>query len=354
MGGLIGRLCFLRDIAKVKPVGIILDGNHITDLVSLSKRAEEAKFDSVWATELYRTTFQQLSAVANSTQNIKLGTAVALAFVRSPLITALTALDVDEVSNGRLILGLGTGAKRTNEMWHGIDHGKPVTRIKECIELVRLFSSGVHTGDPISYEGEYYKISTKGYHRAFKPARDSMPIYLAGVGANMVRASAEVADGYLGHVVCSLRYIKEVVSKSIASGLKDSNRTKGDFRSCSILTCAISDDKKQALEAARATIAFYATVRTYEPPFKLHGFTEETQKVRDAFFKRDIKEMIASVTDDMVNTFAIVGTPSECRKRVDEYREYIDLPILSAPHYYLDFEEVKHYQDAILDTFALD
>ena len=279
----------------------------------------------------------------------KLGTAVALAFVRSPLITSLTALDLDEISNGRLILGLGTGAKRTNEMWHGISHGKPVARIKECIELIKLFSAGVHKGDPLLFEGEYYNVSTKGYHRAFKPLRENFPVYLAGVGSNMVKASAEVADGYLGHVVCSLRYIKEVVNKNILSGLKESGRSKEDFKTCSIMTCAISENKKEALEAARATIAFYATVRTYEPPFKLHGFTSETEKVRDSFFKRDIKKMIS-----WVNTFAIVGTPSECRKKVEKYREYIDLPILSAPHYYLDFEEVKHYQDAILDTFSQD
>lgn len=336
----------------MKPVGLILDANKISDLTVLAKKAEDANFDSVWATELYRTTFQQLSAVANSTQNIKLGTAVALAFVRSPLITSLTAFDLDEISNGRLILGLGTGAKRTNEMWHGISHGKPVTRIKECIELIRLINSAANSGEVLSFEGEYYNISTKGYHRAFKPIRDSFPIYLAAVGSNMTRASAEVADGYLGHVVCSLRYLKEVVNKNILSGLKISGRSKDDFKSCSIITCAISDNKKQAMEAARSTIAFYATVRTYEPPFKLHGFQEQSQRVREAFFNRDIKTMINSVSDDMVNTFAVVGTPSECRKKIDEYREYIDLPILSAPHYYLDFEEVKQYQDSILDTFG--
>ena len=336
----------------MKPVGLILDANSISDLTVLAEKAEDANFDSVWATELYRTTFQQLSAVANSTRNIKLGTAVALAFVRSPLITSLTALDLDEISEGRLILGLGTGAKRTNEMWHGVNHGKPVTRIKECIELIRLISSGIHNGDVLSFEGEYYNISTKGYHRAFKPVRESFPIYLAGVGSNMVSASAEVADGYLGHVVCSLKYIKEVVNKSIRSGLKKSCRTKKDFKISSIITCAISENKQSAFEAARATIAFYATVRTYEPPFKLHGFQEQTERVRDAFFKRDIKTMINSVSDDMVNTFAVVGTPSECRDRIDEYREYLDLPILSAPHYYLDFEEVKQYQNAILDTFG--
>lgn len=336
----------------MKPVGLILDANSISDLTVLAKKAEDANFDSVWATELYRTTFQQLSAVANSTNNIKLGTAVALAFVRSPLITSLTALDLDEISEGRLILGLGTGAKRTNEMWHGVNHGKPVTRIKECIELIRLISSGAHKDEVLSFKGEYYDISTKGYHRAFEPVRESFPIYLAGVGSNMIRASAEVADGYLGHVVCSLKYIKDVVSKGIQSGLKKSNRTKKDFKTCSIITCAISENKKDAIEAARATIAFYATVRTYEPPFKLHRFQKQTELVREAFFKRDIKTMISSVSDDMVNTFAVVGTPSECRNKIDEYREYLDLPILSAPHYYLDFEEVKQYQNAILDTFG--
>jgi len=336
----------------VKPVGLILDANNISDLALLAKQAEEANFDSVWATELYRTAFQQLSAVAHSTQKIKLGTAVALAFVRSPLITSLTSLDLDEISNGRLILGLGTGAKRTNEMWHGLNHGKPVTRIKECLQLIRLLSSGVHLGDPLSYEGEYYNISTKGYHRAYKPLRDRFPIYLAGVGSNMISAAGEVADGYLGHVVCSLRYIKEVVDKSIAKGLKTSTRERESFKSCSIITCAISDNKKEALEAARATIAFYATVKTYDPPFKLHGFENETEKVRAAFFNSDIKKMIKSVSDDMVNTFAVVGSASECRKKIDEYREYLDLPILSAPHYFLDFEEVKKYQSAIIHTFG--
>jgi len=336
----------------VKPVGLILDGNRISDIVSLAKEAEDAGFESVWATELYRTSFQQLAAVAAETQSIKLGTAVALAFVRSPLITSLTALDLDEVSRGRLILGLGSGAKRTNELWHGLTHGKPVTRMRECIEVIRHIIGASHLAGPISYEGEYYNISTRGYHRAFKPVRDSIPIYLAGVGATMTQAAGEVADGYIGHVVCSLRYIKDVVSKSLKKGMKSGNKDPNNFTTASIITCAVSQDKKRARQAARATIAFYSTVRTYEPPFKLHGFEKETVKIREAFFNRDVEAMIENVSDDMVDTFAIVGTPEECRKRVKEYLDYIDLPILSAPHYYLDFEEVSEYQKAILDTFS--
>jgi probable F420-dependent oxidoreductase len=336
----------------MKPVGLILDGDRLPDIVCLAKEAESAGFDSVWATELYRTSFQQLAAVAAETRNIKLGTAVALAFVRSPLITSLTALDLDEVSRGRLILGLGSGAKRTNELWHGLAHGKPVTRIKECIEVIRRVISASHLEDPISFEGEYYDINTRGYHRAFKPERDNVPIYLAGVGAAMTQAAGEVADGYIGHVVCSLRYLREVVTKSLDRGLNSSYKDRNNFTTASIITCAVSKDIKRAKEAARATIAFYSTVRTYGPPFKLHGFEKETVKIREAFFNRDVKGMIKNVSDDMVDTFAIVGAPGECRKRVKEYMEVLDLPILSAPHYYLDFEEVREYQKAILDTFS--
>ncbi len=336
----------------MKNTGLILDGKNISDLAALAKEAEGAGFDSVWATELYRTSFQQLSAVASATSAIKLGTAVALAFVRSPLITALTAIDLDEVSNGRLILGLGTGAKRTNEMWHGISHGKPVSRIKECIDVVRVITAKSHMDEPVSYSGDYYKISTKGYHRPFKPFRENIPIYLAGVGKYMTQAAGEVADGYLGHVVCSLRYIKDVISKSLKMGLRNSGRDRRDFKVASIITCAVSDNKKEAMQAARATIAFYSTVRTYEPPFKLHGFEKEAAKIREAFLKKDIKSMLDSVTDDLVNTFAVVGNAHECRKKVEQYRDHLDLPILSAPHYFLDYEVVKEYQRAILKTFG--
>ncbi|MGB7291538.1 MAG: LLM class flavin-dependent oxidoreductase, partial [Thermodesulfobacteriota bacterium] len=256
----------------MRRVGIILDAESMSDIVELSQNAEAAGFDSVWTTELYRTSFQQLSVAALSTNKIRLGTAVTLAFTRSPLITSLAALDLDELSKGRLILGLGSGAKRTNENFHGIAYGKPVARIKECIELIRLITSDAKRHDPVKFEGEYYNVDLSGYHRPFKSYRERIPIFLAGVGSYMVRAAAEVADGYLGHVVCSLRYIKEIVSKSLKEGFEKTGKEGRNFQKASIITCAISEKKSDAKEAAKRTIAFYATVRTYQPPFVLHGF----------------------------------------------------------------------------------
>jgi probable F420-dependent oxidoreductase len=306
----------------------------------------------VWTTELYRTSFQQLSVAAQATKKIRLGTAVALAFTRSPFITAVTSMDIDEISNGRLILGLGSGAKRTNEMWHGVEHGKPVTKIKECIKIIKNIIQTSHLNEDFVFKGQYFNINTKGYYRAFKPVRENVPIFLAGIGKQMTEASGEVADGYLGHVVCSKKYLSETVIKSIKKGLSISGRNKKDFTISSIITCAVSDNKKEALEAARATIAFYATVRTYEPPFKVHGFESQCKKIRDAYFKRDIRAMIKNVTDDMVNTFAVVGNAGDCRKEVEQYKGLIDLPILSAPHYFIDFELVQKFQIGILEAFG--
>ncbi|NIP29821.1 MAG: LLM class flavin-dependent oxidoreductase, partial [Candidatus Dadabacteria bacterium] len=331
--------------------GLILDAHSLNDLMELAKEAEDAGFHSIWATELYRTSFQQLAAAASVTSKIKLGTAVALAFVRSPLITSITCLDLDELSKGRLILGLGTGARRTNENFHGIKFGdKPATRIRECIEIIKSIIKNSHTGNEIIVDSEFYKINTKGYKRAFNPIRENIPVYLAGIGEKMIKNSAKSADGYLGHVVCSLKYIKEVVIPSINHGME--KRDKGDFKICSIITCAVSDDVEKAREAAKGTIAFYATVRTYEPPFKLHGFTDQTRKIREAYFNKDSRMMIDCVTDEMVDTFAVVGNETYCREKINEYKEFIDLPILSAPHYYLDFMEVRKYQKSLIKAFG--
>jgi len=287
--------------------GLILDAETLNDLKTLSLNAENAGFHSVWSTELYRTSFQQISTAAQSTCKINLGTAVSLAFTRSPLITALTALDLDEQTNGRFILGLGTGAKYTNEKYHGIHYGKPVKRIKEYVEIVRHLITSSHKEESYKFDGEYYKLNTKGYKRAFKPIRENIDIYLAGIGSNMIKACGEVADGYIGHVVCSYNYLKENVLPALNSGLNLSKKNKNDFKKCSIITCAVSDNIEKAINDTKATIGFYATVKTYNEPFILHGFENDLKNIRDAYFKNNIKKMIDSVPDEMVNTFAIVG-----------------------------------------------
>lgn len=331
--------------------GMILDAYSLSDVMDLAVRAEKAGFHSVWVTELYRSAFGQLSAVASVTEKILLGTAVSLAFTRSPLVTSLTLMDIDELSGGRAVLGLGTGAKRTNEKFHNSVFGKPVKHISECTELVRLYVSSLHKDSNIIYSGEYYNVDMKGFKRPFPPIRDDVPIFLAGIGKNMIRTAAVNGDGYIGHVVCSKDYIRNVVLPQINSGLEE-NLNRERFCISSIITCAVSDNIQKARRAARATIAFYALVRTYEPPFRMHGFLDQTQKIRDAYFRKDVEGMISNVPDDMLDTFAVVGDSEYCKQKINEYREYINLPILSVPHYFIDYKEVREYQNNLLEVFG--
>ncbi|MGI9534684.1 MAG: LLM class flavin-dependent oxidoreductase [Thermodesulfobacteriota bacterium] len=332
--------------------GLILDAVSINDLKELAVKAENSSFHSIWATELYRTSFQQLAAAASVTTNIKLGTAVALAFTRSPLITALTALDLDEFSEGRMILGLGTGAKNTNERYHGIYYGKPVKRIKECLEIINHYISSSYEVNEFKYKGDYYDINTRGFKRAFKPVRENIPFFLAGIGEKMIKSSAQLADGYLGHVVCSLNYLKRIVLPAINNGLVESDKNRSNFTVSSIITCAVTDNYEKAKRAAKATIGFYATVKTYRKPFEMAGFSDQAERIRKCYFDGDIKGMIDNVTDEMVEEFSVIGDDDRCREKIENYRDIIDLPILSAPHYFIDYEEVKEYQNGLLRVFG--
>ncbi len=329
--------------------GLILDAKYLNDLKVLSQKAENAGIHSLWSTELYRTSFQQISTALHSTNQIKLGTAISLAFVRSPLITALTALDLDEQSEGRFILGLGTGAKYTNEKYHGTEFGKPVKRIKECIEIIKYFLKNSHKSENYEYNGDYYSINTKGYKRAFKPYRDSVDIYLAGIGKSMIKTAGEVADGYIGHVVCSYDYLSDIVLPSLNEGLNSAKKNQNNFIKASIITCAVSDNIEKAVNDVKATIGFYATVKTYRQPFLKHGFENDLKNIRNAYFSNDITKMINSVPDRMVDIFSIVGDKKSCLNRINKYREIIDLPILSVPHYFIDFGDVKIYQNNLIE-----
>ena len=145
------------------------------DLARLASRAEAAGFDALWTQEMFHDPFLPLSAAATSTSRINLGTSIALAFVRSPWVTALSALDLDILSQGRFILGLGTGLKRFNERWHGVAYGKPTPHIRECVQVIRLIMERAHTGEPIRFSGQYYDLDLQGWHRPVAPVSRQNP-----------------------------------------------------------------------------------------------------------------------------------------------------------------------------------
>ena len=331
-----------------------LDDKSLPLMIERAKRAEAAGFEGLWAGELAGTPYVNCAAVAGFTEKIKLGTAVAYGFVRSPMTTALTALDLDRLTGGRFILGLSTSLKRITESWHNVTFGKPIPHIKETVELIRLIMENAHKGRPIVSKGEYHDVNIAGYIRPWRPVREKIPIYLGAVGPGMIRTAGEVGDGLLAHPVYTLKYIKEVMQPNIEEGLRRSGRDRKDFAVYLYIDVLISDDREQALEIARGTPAFYATVRAYAPFFALHGFEDEAKQIRETF--REAKGFTpkanAIVTDEMAEAFVVIGNADEVKAKVAEYAEFADGIILQTPTQGMRRADREPWENAVFDVFG--
>ncbi len=333
-------------------ISIAAIGDTTDDLVEQARAAEAAGVDCVWAPELFRSSVTQATLLAASTERIGVGTGIAWAFTRSPFILAVSALDIDELSGGRFRLGLGAGVKRLNETWHGLEYGRPAPHLRETIEAVREIMAKAHRGEPIRYRGAYHDLDIRGWVRPHAPARETVPIYTAAVQEGMARMAGDVADGLIGHPMCSMRWLDEVLVANLEIGLQRSGRGRSDLDFIPTVCCAISDDEQAAREAARRTICFYATVRTYMPLWEMHGFGEAAAAVGDAFRAGEFAAMPSHVPDEMIDTYTAAGPLDKVRARVEQVAERADGLFLSPPTYFIPPEEVGEYQRRIVEGFA--
>lgn len=327
-------------------------GNSLADLADEARAAEAAGVDCVWSIELFRNSLTQAMWLASQTERIGVGTGIAWGFTRSPMIIALAALDADEASGGRFRLGLGAGVKRLNETWHGVDYGRPAPHLRETIEAVRLIVQKAGTGEPIRYQGAYHDIDIKGWQRPQPKARETIPIYTAAVQQGMARMAGDTADGMIGHPMCSLRWLDEVLVANFELGLKRSGRDRSSFDFLPSVCCAIDDDEKAAYEAARRSICFYSTVRTYMPLWELHGFGDAATAVGEAFKRGDFAAMPGCIPDEMVDTYCAAGALDKVRERVEAVAERADGVWLGPPMYFIEPERIAEYQARIIEEFG--
>ena len=341
-----------RGVGALDRISVAAIGTSVADLEAETKRAEAAGVECVWAPELFRSSVTQAAYLAGKTERIDVATGIAWAFTRSPFILAVSALDIDEMSGGRFRLGLGSGVKRLNETWHNAEYGKPAPHLREAIEATRLIMQQAGKGEPIRYEGSYYDIDIKGWVRPHPAPRESVPIYTAGVQGGMCRMAGDVADGLIGHPIQSLRWIDEVVVDSFEEGLSRSGRERKDFDYLPTVCCAIDDDEARAIEMARRTISFYATVKTYMPLWELHGFADNAVAAGEAFRRGDLAAVPAAISDEMVDAYCAAGPLDKVRARVEATAERADGLFLTPPTYFISPEELSEFQNRIIDAFG--
>ena len=309
---------------------IVVSRSSLADLAAAAKLAEEAEFASVWATEFYdHSAVVGLAAMAQATGSIGLGSAIAYGVGRSPMVLAAEAADLDELSGGRMTLGLGTGTQRMQRDWHGLDGEHAASRMAELIPLLRRLW---HLADgPVEHEGRFYRVSIQPTAPPRVPVRDTIPVYLAGVNPPMIRAAGAVADGLVGHPLFTRRYVEEVVRPALAEGAARRGRDT-PVPIAGYINCCVDEDRDAARRDAAALIAFNSTVSTYQAVLRLHGFDAEAAAIREGWEGRDFVAMAGAVSDEMIDTIALAGTADEVRERYEaDWAGLYETPLLWPP-----------------------
>lgn len=329
-------------------------GHTLAELADAARRAEQAGAEVLWVPELHRSAMLSAAAIAQATKTAKVGTAIALAFTRSPMVTALEALDLDELSGGRFILGLGSGVQRLNEDWHNARWGKPVAHLREVVRNIRHFWSACNTGEDIDLPGEFEPMRIRGYERPFPVGGGEIPIYLAAMGPAMTRLAGRVADGWISHELCSPAYLEQRVLPEIIAGVEAiGGRNRQDIDLVVSACCSVDPDPQVAVRRVAGLVGFYASVRTYADFFAFHGLAEDQQNVIEAFRSgRGADYLADAVSDDMVAALTITGDFDQVADRIAEYEGLADSVKLSPPTHGIAVEDTRAAQERIIELIA--
>ena len=287
----------------------------IDEVLQCSEIISKTNTDTIWVPETWgMENFSMLGAVSTKTTNQKIGSSIINIFSRSPSTIAMGAITVDSLSNGRLVLGLGTSSLPIVESFHGSSFEKPLQRMKEYVEIIRLVTSG----KKVNYDGDIFKLSN--FTLLIKPLRNEIPIYLAAINQKMVDLAWNIGNGVIFYLR-PLNEMKQTISKM-------QSKKKIDV-TCQLITC-VSENSEEAIERAKKTVAFYISVGDiYRKFLAKNGFKNETSNIFEEFKRSGFKSNHELVSDSMLNSLAISGTPDECKRQLTSFvNAGIDQPIL--------------------------
>ncbi len=285
----------------------------IADIAAAARTTEALGFDGVCAPEAGHDPFLPLTIAAEHTTKLQLGTNVAIAFPRSPMVTAQLAWDLQQLSGGRFNLGLGTQVKGHNELRYSTPWtAGPGPRLREYLQVLRAIFDGFTTGKVTPFAGEYYKFSL--LPPFFSPGPidyPAPPIYIAAVNTYMARLGGELCDGLRLHPIGTFAYTKAVVLPAIAAGAAKAGRTLADIEMIGAPFLAVGANEaevEKAKTALKQHVAFYASTRTYHTVLAHHGWEDIGTQLHQLSREGKWQELPKLVTDDMLAEWAIIAT----------------------------------------------
>lgn len=285
---------------------------HPARIGEIARQAEAAGFDGLWVTEAGHNPYIACALAASAAGGLTVGTDVAIAFPRSPMVTAQAAWDLAALSGGRFILGLGTQVKAHLEKRFSVPGDRPAARIREYILALRAIFDAFAGREKLRFEGEFYRFSllTDFFDPGPLEVADP-PIFLAGVNERLARIAGEVADGFCAHPVNSPKYLTEVVQAQIDEGAKAAGRDPGSVSVvCPVFTIVgePGPDRDRQREAVRLQIAYYGTTPTYGKLFEVHGHDDMTARLGAALRTGDQAKLAAEIDDEILDAFSVTAS----------------------------------------------
>jgi probable F420-dependent oxidoreductase len=311
--------------------GLKVDGgipNQLAQVPEAAAALERDGYDGGWGFETNHDPFLPLLLAAEHTSRIELGTNIAVAFARNPMIVANIGWDLQSYSKGRFILGLGTQIQPHIEKRFSMPWSHPARRMREFVAALHAIWASWRDGGKLRFEGEFYthKIMTPMFTP--EPLDCGVPkIFLAAVGELMTEMCGEVADGHLGHPMVSKRYLDEVTLPGLRRGMERGGRRREDFEVAGevmIATGRTDEELAAAEKATRKQIAFYGSTPAYRTVLELHGWGDLHSELNRLSKQGEWDAMGSLINDDMLRTFAVVGPVDEIGAALRNRCESID------------------------------
>lgn len=288
---------------------------HRLATVEIARTAETLGYDSVWVPEAWSSdAFTLLGAIASHTQRIRLATGIVNVFSRSPGLMAQTFATLDELSNGRAIIGLGTSGQQVIERWHGVKFERPLKRMREYVDVMRLALSG----ERVEYAGEFFQLS--GFAMLIRPIQVRIPIYLATFKSQSLKLTGQIADGWLPTHV-SLDRLGAMMGE-LAEGARSAGRLPATIDAAlQTLTCAMADGAAARMLCAQHLAYYVGGMGVYyHELMHSYGFGEEADRIQERWRARDREGAARQVSRAMLDALVIAGTRDECLAAIERRR----------------------------------
>jgi probable F420-dependent oxidoreductase len=316
--------------------GFGVEGGYLRSAGDTARTAESLGFAGLWASETKHDAFLPLAVAADATQRIELGTSVAIAFSRSPMEVAQTAWDLQDLSGGRFILGLGTQVKAHVKRRFSMPWDRPVARLREYIQALRAIWGSFQTEGALSFEGEFYRHTLMTPF--FNPGpieHPEIPVHIAGVNTGLATLAGEVCDGFHVHPFHSPEYVRKTVKPAIAGGAQRVGRDPESVElatSVFVVTGEGAAEAEEQREQVRAQLSFYASTPTYRTVLETHGWEDAGERLGKLARDKMWTETPRLITDEMLRTFAVEAAPADIGPALrDRYEGLIDRVALYLP-----------------------